>query len=59
MPNVDFKSDTYTLYYIWNYHVKNADFSSIIHLDTFSVHGGVKCPVLYTHIKNKWYRWAL
>ena len=51
MHNVDFESNPHTLYNIYIYHVKYIDFSSMIDLDTFSVHTAVKCPVLNTLLK--------
>ena len=46
--NVDFMSD-HTQYIIFEtYHFKYTDFSSIVYLDTFSVHTAVKSPVLNT-----------
>ena len=55
MHNVDFNSDPYTLCNIWNFPCQVHRISSIYNLKTFSVHSGVKCPVLQPLIKNKWH----
>ena len=55
MHTVDFKSDTYNCVIFEIFHVKYTEISSILYLKTFSVHSGVKCPVLHTLIKNKWH----
>ena len=49
MQNVDFKSQPMNLIvYLKCCHVKYTDNSSILYLDTFSVHCAVKSHVLYT-----------
>ena len=49
MHTADFKSESWTLYNIGNYHVKYTDICSILCLDTFSGHISVKSNVY--HVK--------
>ena len=49
MHTADFKSESWTLYNIWNYHVKYTDICSILYLDKFSFHISVKSHVY--HVK--------
>ena len=49
MHNVVFMRQLWIVYYIWNYHVKYTDCSSILYLDSFSFHISVKSHVF--HVK--------
>ena len=52
MHNVDFKSDTYTLYYIWNLTLLSTKILVQSYtLTHFKVHSAVKCPVLQSLLK--------
>ena len=51
MHTVDFKSDPYTYVIFENIYIKYTDLSSILYLDTFSVHIGLNPCFAYSYKK--------
>ena len=51
MHTVDFKSDPYTYVIFENIYIKYTDLSSILYLDTFSVHIGLNPCFAYSYNK--------